>query len=299
MTIDHTKFDYYEIHPKNRKILARCVKGEVQYPHELEKHLAMLIHKLTLRNPKWTFVGTQYGRNGNGDRLIFGFRIYEDKEELGTVRVDWTGSGTVPSYAIDNPRLQQQRKRGNFTRTADINKALKIIAGAFSTKKTEELVRDALTFVKGRIGQIDHHAKMKKDRLFYGQAPNYLENYIINNWDTMRPVLISAGMPVDMVDDMPIQYENAHHAKGLFSALHTDMGAFVVTRGDDYIVTYDVGQHSTSRSTKIYSTDTLPIALKRGIACLKLSELDVTVPEIGIRVHPDTYFVIAKMEEQE
>lgn len=298
MTIDHTKFDYYEVHPKNRKILARCVQGEAQHPYEMEKNIAMLVHKLSLRNPKWTFIGNQYGRSGNGDRLIFGFRIYEDKEELGTIRIDWNGSGTVPSYAIDNLRLQQQRKRGSFTRTADVDKALKIIAGAFGTKKTKELVGEALTFVKGRLGEIDHHAKMKKDRLFYAKAPTYLEDYIISNWDTMRPVLISAGMPVDMVDDMPVQYENAQHAKELYLSKHTDMGAYVVTRGDDYIVTYDVGAHAESRTTKIYSTDTLPVALKRGIACLKLSEMNVIIPEIGIRVQPDTYFVLAKMEEQ-
>jgi hypothetical protein len=299
MTIDHTKFDYYEVHPKNRKILARCVQGEPQHPYEMEKNIAMLVHKLSLRNPKWTFIGHQYGRSANGGRLIFGFRIYEDKEELGTIRIQWDGTGAVPSYAIDNLRLQQQRKRGNFTRTGDLDKALKIIAGAFGVKKTDELVREALVFVKGRIGEIDHHTKMKKDRLFHAQAPTYLEDYIIDNWDTMRPILISAGMPVDKVDDMPVQYEAAYHAKVLASAVHTDMGAFVVTRGDDYIVTYDVGIHAESRNTKIYSTDTLPVALKRGIACLKLSELNVYLPDIGIRVKPDTYFVLAKMEEEE
>lgn len=297
MTIDHTKFDYYEVHPTNRKLLARTGKGDTQLEYGVEKHMAALVHKISLRNPNWVFVGNAYGRSSEGDRLLFGFRMYDDKEDLGIVRVEFNNHG-VPTYLMDNPRLVRERKKGNFTRTIDANKALKIISKNFGGKRTDELVNEALSSVKSQISVIDHVAKTKKDRLFYRDAPYFLEQHIMANWETMRPILIAAGMSIERVDEMPVRYEAAYHAKVMCNALHTDAGSLVLIRGDDYIVTCECDGRTGPQATKIYSTDTLPTALKRGIACLKMAEMDMFIHGVGIRFKPDTYFVLAKMEEQ-
>jgi hypothetical protein len=113
--------------------------------------------------------------------------------------------------------------------------------------------------------------------------------YAMENWDVVKAALKERGCRVsDTVD-----YVELHKQKAAFGRLHkyknSDQG---------YLVRIDNGVYSVATGYNspitLYQSDTLPAHLKTNLGMLKLLGKGATVPDIGVRISENEFFVVGE-----
>lgn len=248
--------------------------------------LLPLITRLAKTRPKWTLVGTDCDRH----RGVYKFLVFENGEELGVIKREYSYRRGVNDYliGIDNPRMEASRQRGHLTTTKDPKKAYKIVTTHFSAKTVSELLASAHNDTRNNILRATsalfgsyHSNKSRLDVHFI--------NYAVEHWDGFSRFALAQGASEVAVAQY-LEQRNAH-AEGQLTSTAVQAGEqyVVVLRGSEYIIK-KAGEDMTS--IQIYSSSELPPYLKRCIGLLKVAPVDTYIPTVGIKTDDNTMLVL-------
>ena len=288
MTIEKDKYDYTPYRAPN--IVHKTKKGAAeQVPPGLEpqRMIAPLIDRLAKYHPDWMFVSmTGFADGATHIPTATKYWVYQGMEYLGYI-----GLGTrdyQTTIMLDSPRIAHLRRRGNGKQTGDVKKALKIVEEYFVGTTPAESMALLHNAVSNRINSRAADANSAFQTEFRPLADPFME-YAMENWDVVKAALKERGCRVsDTVD-----YVELHKQKAAFGRLHkyknSDQG---------YLVRIDNGVYSVATGYNspitLYQSDTLPAHLKTNLGMLKLLGKGATVPDIGVRISENEFFVVGE-----
>jgi hypothetical protein len=254
--------------------------------------LVPLIDTLVAKRPKWKFVAARRAgltRVPDGTAILTWtfVEVYENNEKLGEIDYTYShrdGENKI-AYCYDNHRLMDKRKRGSWTKTTKMDKAVKEILKLFRPKDTTEIVRSRMELVAGVVEHTKNFAGHNFLRSYSNLRDRHLSNFVMSNWDILVPLLEKAEVPYD--PNLPDHYASAEKAKAMAASLETD-GVTILVRANDYIVVQATGD------VEIKTSEELPSEVRSKLGMLKLTEVKQYIPDIGIRCAPDTYFISGK-----
>lgn len=251
-----------------------------------------LLTELAAKRPMWEFIGTSLSRlSGDGAISSNQFDVYEKGERLGDITTSFSdrrGGPAEPDYRYDTPRLEKDRQRGSWTKTTNLDKAVKGILKAFTPKTLTERVAKAQE-------AIDMHVRNASARHVNGfntawrNSSFAVMDYVVENWQEFTEGMTAIGLtpPTEEVRDI---YIKARNSTRLLELYHNDKGVLVLTRGSDYIV---VRGSDLTQTTEILSSDELPPIVRRNVGILKLNG-EGMVPNVGVRDGDDAFYVYAE-----
>lgn len=297
--MDYETFDYipmvgysnvYRQIPKNQ------AGGTTQYePHPYVKPL---IDELVMARPNWAFVSHRSSvRQGSTVSSATYFSVEESGEKLGELDVtvaNRDGEGVV-TYLFDTHRMAQERKRGVWTRTTKLDKAVKDILKAFRPRNITEIIKDRMTDARSNISR---RATLEGRRFTdtYDTLENQLTNFVMDKWDTMTAMFDEAGLKYDHL--LPELYEAKLKAEEMHSMFRKGDGMTIHIRQSDYVVVRGANPDGSDH-IEIRSSDGLPAEVRGKLGMLKLTEGNQFVPDVGMRCAQDTYYVMYKEQKND
>ena len=247
-----------------------------------------LIKRIARARPQWKIITAMNGIYTAGDGYYCGsFKIYEGKTHLGRIYKSYGRHGDT-AFAIDNDRLNADRKRGSTTTTKDAAKAFKLVIKNFHGQTVDEAFKEAYSEASTAVSSLFNNSHGKFLRK-YNNLNDFMVKYVMENWDHMQQVAIDAGVSATALDGMQESYDAYVATKAIRAAWNNSDGVTVLIRGDDYIVDNPMGK-------QIVEGDKLPANLKRSIGILKMVAENTYVAGHGIRVGKDKFFVSSREE---
>ena len=247
-----------------------------------------LMEEVSKKFPMWEFVGKRYRRNDVGEHMSSTFYVYENREELGDIGYEYKPSGGTV-FAIHNHRIAESRERGKATKTKDIKKVVKILAKQFGRVTLYERLEESIKKCNaGLMGM-----RSTKDHLFdddYGCVVHtgVFEDYVVANWETLKEIAVKSGIKDIVVNTLPQRYEERAAAHKLENTFDKGEGVVAVIHGADYAVRYP----NTPNPVEIFSSETLPEWIKRGVGMLKLVEPNTMISNIGYKINDSAFYVM-------
>jgi hypothetical protein len=252
---------------------------------DIQTHPFMLplVKRIARARPQWTIITAMGGVNLISNTYYCStFKVYEGKTYLGRIFKQYGRLGATV-FAVDNDRMNANRKRGGVPSTTDAAKAFKMVMKNFHGKTIdeacEETHKEARYLLTAKFD--DAHGTFFKK---YNNLQSCLVDYVMKNWDQMHQVIIDAGVSPTALDGMQEAYEAYVSMAGIRTVWSSNKGVTVLIRGNEYIVDSPTGKH-------IVEGDQLPANIKRSIGILKMVEVNSYVADHGIRVGKDKFFV--------
>lgn len=262
----------------------------------IEPKLKELAVALALKYPQWRLVCHRMWNNfqGDGKAQVQKFSVYEGNENLGEISSEYGGGRfhCERVFTLRNERIASARERGDRVRTKDLGKALKIAAKMFYTKNLNEYIDEAANNVRRvtyEVARDRFHTFQRKFSHMWG----YLEDYSVQQFDSLRDAAIRAGADTATLDDYINAYQEHKATEEIESCYEKGKGWVVLIRGSDYAVT----SSNDNRQVTMYTTDTLPPHIKRGIGMLKLLEDNTFMSGVGVRRSESTFFITDKRDD--
>lgn len=289
-TIDLLKYKLVTLDYPN--ILA---EWELRYGEDptisIEPKLKELVVALALKYPNWQLVANRFWRNfdNTGTEQARAFTIYEGSEALGEIKTDYGNRGDERVFVIGNERIANARERGHAVKTKDLAKAMKIVAKMFFTKNLSEHIAEADNDVRNLVNRVSSD----RYRIFQRQFEHlveHLKEYSVQHFDVLRDIAIRAGANASYFDNYIESFNEAVATEEIEKCYAKNKGWVVLIRGNDYAVM----SSNTRDQVTMYTTDTLPPHIKRGVGMLKLLDDNTFISGIGVRKSESTFFVMDK-----
>ena len=300
--LDQVKYEYITLDLPNIQVAWERGRDRSEYKFRLDSRIKELIIQAAMKFPMWRFMcgGDQGGISRNRDNEVYDcYRIFvlEGNEFLGTI--DYTyrrgRNGEQTAYCLSNQRIQHKRERGTADVTKDINKALKIMAKSFGLKTIDERIREARAECEVRVGHISNR-KTSDFYSDYRRMTDALRHYLMGDkWEEMKQIALTNKADLTMLDRLPNMYEDHVVAKEMESCVNDNKGVVVIIHGNDYAVQSFLTANDEP-AVEMFSTDTLPEWIKRGVGMLKLVEEGNMIGKIGYKISDGAFFVMG--EEQ-
>ena len=249
-----------------------------------------LIEELRKHRPQWTFKSLNASINTDVVAAHH-FDVYENGQTLGEISVESgyrVDIGSVTYYRYDNPRLSLKRQRGIWTKTSKLDLAVKHILKAFHAKTLAETIVEVEQQVEIKLNTNTKHANADFDSGLRRIGP-YITGYVMKHWDTIAPELKARGANVP--DDLPERRAIRDEAEATELAYRNNEGFTIITRGSDYIMVRGRGDE---RETEVKSSEQLTPTVRCNLGFLKLREGSAIIPNVGVRLNENTFFVIDK-----
>lgn len=251
-------------------------------PYTVDKFVKPLIMDLARKYPQWRFVC--YART----RVCSEFKVFEGREQLGVVGMEYRYGrcGGIYAFTVNNERISNSRSRGDKVRTTNIKKAVVTVSKMFKPKS----VGERMVQVKDKANHVIHNVANDRRSSFqmnFGRLVNSLEPYIMENLDKFVEPALAASLPQNLLDKLPTIYNERTMTERIKECYETGKGVVVLIHGSDYAVT-QIG----TDEIKMYSTDTLPAYVKRGVGMLKLVEDNYFIGNVGARLSEAEFFII-------
>jgi len=272
--------------PLNRESLE---EGKVLY---VDAFVEPLINAAAKSNPHWQFVS--YGGGWFSERgcKFINFSVIHNRQVLGKISTDYFGHNKV--FEIANPRIGKELSRGRSKRTKDLKQALKFIAKYFRVDTSHELLNDSLGVVRDVLYKIASRA----DGVFYERyrvVSRELVPEIMGQWDqTYRILAVKHNVPTSIIESIVDTYHSTVYANKVNTCMQNDKGVAILVRGDDYLVSHSA--HAI-KNMQVFTTDTLPISIKRAVGMLKLVPEYRMLDGVGVRLREDLFYVTADEEQ--
>jgi hypothetical protein len=255
----------------------------------IEPKLKELVVALALKYPNWTLVANRFWRNidGTGTEQARKFTIYEGSEALGEITTDYGNRSDERVFSISNERIASARERGHAVKTKDLAKAMKTVAKMFFTKNLSEHIAEADNNVRSLVANVTSDRYRTFERKFQHLA-EHLKHYSVQHFDALRDIAIRAGADASYFDNYIEAFNEAVATEEIERCYGKNKGWVVLIRGNDYAVT----SSNTRDQVTMYTTDTLPPHIKRGVGMLKLLDDNTFISGIGVRKSESTFFVM-------
>lgn len=258
----------------------------------IERVVRPFVERLATKHPQWRFVSQHHWNCTDHETKeeyseAHSFSVYSGKELLGEISTD-RGRGGIKAFTMTNERIRKIRERGSDTRTKDLDKAIKIFGKMFGARTMDERLNEVLSDVSSTI-QMVHSDRQYEFAKAYGTVSSGLQEYVVKNLDTLADTAVAAGVPQDAIDALPSAHAEYQTTKEILSCLQKKQGDVVLIHGSDYAVT---NIDEANKETKLYSTDTLPLHIKRGVGMLKLVEDKHFISGVGVKLTSASFFII-------
>jgi hypothetical protein len=250
----------------------------------VRSELLDVINRLLKKRPTWRFKSKQSVYSDN--TRLSDFDIFDGNEKLGRLWLEahWRDSST--RIYFNNPRLDKARQRNQKSYTSKPNIAAKRIIEAFHLKTPTERAVELATAVRDKRDRIISDAMwpLRKAR---NELEVAMHEYVVRNWDTMKPLLGPNAADIDLPALV------AEDAKAARLSKATNNGAGVNVRIEDN-GTYLVVRHISSPEIETFTDATLTEHLRGTLGLLKLVLDGTYIDGVGMRVDARTYFVMDK-----
>jgi hypothetical protein len=247
-----------------------------------------LLTELTAKRPTWEFTSIHMVRRSDGVITCNQFDVYEKGERIGDITTGWSnrrGGAAEPDYRYDTPRLEKDRQRGSWTKTTDLDKAVKGILKAFTPKTLSERIEVAEQVISSHVRSAAARHVNGFNNIWRNSAFEIMD-YVVANWETINEGMVAMGLtpPPEEARDI---YLKARGSNQMLKAYNADEGVLVLIRGNDYIV---VRGSDEMRTTEILSSEQLPPVVRRNIGILKLHG-EGMVFDVGVLDGDDVFYV--------
>ena len=273
-------------------------KGEL-VPTRVEEKMAKIINPLALKYASWEF-REKHGSDVYGERVsnqirpdiiareANEFEVYCKNEKLGDIGYQgWGGF----KYTISNNRIKGVLERGDYYKTCDEAKAIKLVGKHFSPKTTQENlaeINEKAHRVVAELAQEKTYRLTNTWRSMQGEA----QAFILSNID-MYKQFVSETKNVTSVLPVATEFPNIV-AEGIgATSMHS---AF--SKGQTYTVSIEGDTYSlvrTDTDIQLLSREQVPPYVLQGVGMLKLLEIKQSILGVGTKC-ADNIFVIFVQE---
>lgn len=265
--------------------------------------LKELLWELASKTPLWQFKVIRGGcymkdqpEDGKTHTLIATqIAITQDGEALGSIASGYHGRNK--KIFIDNERIKKQRTSGRNEGkmvTADPKRAYREVVKNFHRRNPREVTEHAIVELGDRLNKISnkYHSQVY-------EASNHLREaawtVAMANMDLLQQLPIDTKLKDELKTHYDTIIENTEHqqkAVRMAQSLKTADGksAVVVSFGATYVLAY-------KGPATVIASDELPEELRAPLGMLKLSEENVLVDGIGVRVNDKVFMVIPTSTE--
>lgn len=246
------------------------------------------LSELVNGRPTWRFtaLGNSSTKTNDGNVVIYGFKITEDGEDLGSIRIEYKGRDY--KIKVSNDRIDAKRERGSGYYTDDPIKAAIAIRKHFFRLVKDERMTKALEQADAVVSS-EHTDKQYKKRnakhaVFLDEhkfAVAHMQQYL-------------GEYPARQADYTKYQEAKAEAltVETIKTALDKGQATIIVLDGTTYIA-------RKGEEVKTYTSDTLTEDMRRKIGILKLVNDKQMVSDIGCRVLEHTFVLLPESEAKE
>lgn len=241
----------------------------------VDERIAPLIERLSRKHPSWQFIAK--GLRVNGTNAYRKFIVEEDGEELGEIEVGRNWRTYEDQFEMDNRRLRSKRERSGATKTKLLDKAVKIIDHNFFGKTFEERkveARSATTSIVSHVAQQKHFEYVRR----FESNRDLIAAYIADHWETMQHTNFGQRL-----GDLPAEIEKVKAAQAMSAASSQSQGVTIMLWRGNY--------HCAHTGTE-FTNETIPPAIAMAVGMLKLVEVKEFIPDIGMRVADNVFYVM-------
>ena len=299
--LDQIKYEYITLNMPNIQVAWERGKDRSGMSFEIDSRIKDLITQAAIKFPMWRFMsgGDQGGLSSvldNLTRQVTAYQCYrvwvlEGTEVLGILTYEYRKKSGKVAYSLTNERIQNKRERGSSDVTKDINKALKIMAKSFGSKTITERIEDAQSACDHNVRSI---CSNKASDFFgdYRTVTNAVRHYLMSEkWEAVKQAALDNEADLTVLDRLPNVYEEYVVAEEIERCVKERNGVVVIIHGNDYAVqSFPIA--NAHPIVEMFSTETLPEWIKRGVGMLKLVEPRQMIGKIGYKIYDGAFFVM-------
>ncbi len=255
--------------------------------------LAEVIWELALKNPMWSFKGSDHSLadSGNGSKtmVIKEFVVSHNWETLGCIRRTYKPSN---GYAIE---IESHRitTRNNSYKTEDAEKAIAKVRKTFKPRSVIEIAAEAVDTADTVIRQ-EHHGKDRVVRRHYEEVKTKAIAYCTTGpgYNLFLEHAKQQGdkSVANSLEMMQIAKDELSTIEGIKNAMGAKKTALIVVDEGKYLV-------RNNDNVQIYDDTTLPDEFRGKLGLLKLVNEKQFVTDVGCRVNKEVFVI--KLDEQE
>jgi hypothetical protein len=275
MSTTNNPMDLPNVHaPENKEAV-----GE----HTVVPLLAEVIWELALKNPMWTFKGTN-----NKTMLLSNFTISQSWETLGSIQRSYNSRSGRNGVEILNHRLQT---RDNVYRTADAAKAIAKVKKTFKPRSVLEIAAESKEKADTVVSQ-EHYGKEREARKHQDEIKQKAIDYVIKGPGYalfLEYAIKNDSSVAKNLEMMRIASDELSTIQGVRDAMGAKKSALIVVDEGKYLV-------KINDNVQLYDDTTLPIEFRGKLGLLKLVNEKQFVTDVGCRVSKEIY--VLKLDEQ-
>ena len=286
MFIDDVKNRYTYLNSMKNIVHQEPLDRPVVAERELIIHPAIptLLDRLMKERPTWRFKSEEHLYTILKPRLSR-FEIYDGDEQLGRLWVEHHWRDETVRYFFINPRIHKDRERGGAAYSTKPEVAAKRILKSFHLKTPSERAAEAGVTVRKSLNEILSNSQYPVRRV-KNTLENQLFRYAVTHWDTIKH-----NFDADVAKlDLPALVQENNDALAMSNAMENNDGFIVrIEPNGAYLV-------SCGESTSTFTDSTLSDHMRGALGLLKLLDDNSYVPDVGVRVRSNLYFVRANKE---
>ena len=288
MTINYEDNEYIKI-GNYSNILFEYKKAEAEdrvgWTVHLHERMALMLHKLSMAHPDWTFVVRHGARDAINKcwRNSHDTRVICDGETIGEIKLDTWKNGTP--FEIDCPAISAARSRRGGAWTTKAEKAYKLVEENFRPMELAQRLHRAQQSIKSNLGS-NVWSTTRRFTNVMEKLHEPLAAFVVKNLDEIKKRMSpSAVVHLDALVDALVEYENAMKINDM---VQNNRGTMVYVHGDNYYLSND-----GFANFHVVASHELPSDIAGKLGVLKAFDQDsVAVETIGLRVDKSTYFII-------
>ena len=249
-----------------------------------------VISRLATLNPLWTFVCVHSAINMADTRVVGGFSVRLDGEELGTIGLSYMGNrGKV--IAISNDRIGKGRQRSDSYRTQDADKAVLMAKKMFGKMNPSERIskaKDAAERVVTRASwnkereRTMHQSNIKNEMLAWAETKGHALFLEYLNKEAIPSLNHKVTTSMEKVELLDTEMKTIERVQEDFSKNKT---ALVVKDSGKYLV--KIGD-----KVDLYDDNTLPVDMRMKMGMLKLVEDEQYLTDVGCKVSSEIFVLL-------
>jgi len=300
--LDQVKYEYITLDLPNIQVAWDRNKDRSMYEFVLDEPFKNFVIQAAMKFPMWRFLsGGDYGGISRRPRTptVVHYEcnklwVYDGSEKLGSITYETRFTKTDMRYTVyllNNERIANKRERGEYDKTKNINKALKILAKSFGSKTISERIQEALVQCVELVNVITRQ-KSNDFNNEYRNLVHGLQKYLmVDKWEEVKQIAMDSGVDLTLLERLPNTYEEYKIAQEIDQCVDHRKGVVVIIHGNDYAV-QSFSTTNADPKVEMFSTETLPDWIKRGVGMLKLVEPHNMIGNIGYKVKDGAFFVM-------
>jgi hypothetical protein len=273
--------------PYPNVILHEDITAKALHPpntYTMHPMLAQLLDVLAVKYSQWVFKCSMMKEREPNKVTIMGFLVLDKGNVVGKVGLDTRyhrSRGSEMCYKIYNERISKSRERGSSTLTTNIKQAIRVIESFFTPAPIRERMGDLCLLGRNNLSM--EQRRVERDlRDAHNEISPHIREYI----DAHRAHMMQWLSP-DVAAKLVVKYEMQDKLKAMQQMTQdANQMLTVLIEGDKYTVLHN-------GNISVLQQEGLPHDMRQRLGMLKLVESGEAVPNVGVRMRPDAFMIVA------